>query len=54
MNRNKINNTGNSFMALKDHKGNFLNHTATRLLNPYNQIPIRQNKYSFIQKTERA
>ena len=53
MNRNKINNTGNSFMTLKDHKGNFLNHTATRLLNPYNQMPIKQN-YSFIQKAERA
>ena len=41
-------------MTLKDLKGNFLNHTTTRLLSPYNQIPIKQNKYSFIQKAERA
>ena len=39
-------------MALKDHKGNFLNPTFTRSLNPYKEISIRQNKHSFIQKTE--
>ena len=34
INRIEINGTGNSFITLKDHKENFLNRPATRLLNP--------------------
>ena len=30
----KMNGTGNSFVNLKDHKENFINHTTTRLINP--------------------
>ena len=32
--RIEINDTGNSFIILKDHKENFLNRPTTRLLNP--------------------
>ena len=32
--RIEISGTGNSFITLKDHKENFLNRPATRLLNP--------------------
>ena len=30
----EINGTGNYFITLKDHKKNFTNHLATRLINP--------------------
>ena len=30
----EINDTGNSFITLKDHNENFTNHSTTRLINP--------------------
>ena len=40
-----MNDTGNSFVNLKDHKENFINHTTTRLINPSRNEKGRTSKH---------
>ena len=43
--RIEVNDTGNSFITLKDHKENFLNRRTTKLLNPAKNKIGRINKH---------